>query len=196
MSGKYNGVQVLVKEKFGAVAEYIPCYAHSLNLVGVCAAQSCPKIAQFFDFVENIYVFFAASTHQWSILERVGGGVLKRLSATRWSARADAIKVITECFPFIKEALEKLANDQEQKTKCRQQADGFLEKIELLETGILMLFWNSLLERFQVTQASLQAKQLNLNIASALCGSLAGSLQNFREQFDMFESEAQKLTQV
>ena len=39
MSGKYNGVQALVKEKFGAAAEYVPCYAHSLNLVGVCTAQ-------------------------------------------------------------------------------------------------------------------------------------------------------------
>ena len=29
-----------------------------------------------------------------------------------------------------------------------------------------------------------------------MCASLAGSLQNFREQFDIFESEAQKLTQV
>ena len=25
MSGKYNGVQALLKEKFGAVAEYVPC---------------------------------------------------------------------------------------------------------------------------------------------------------------------------
>ena len=91
----------------------VPCYAHSMNLVGVCAAQSCPERVQFFDFVENIYLFFAASTHRWSVLERSGGGVLKRLSATRWSARADAIKVIKERFPFIKEALEKLANDQD-----------------------------------------------------------------------------------
>ena len=160
------------------------------------AAQLCPERVQFFDFVENIYVFFAASTHQWSILERAGGRVLKGLSETRWSARADAIKVIKERFPFIKKALEKLANDQEQKAECRQQANGLLEKMKLLEIEILVLFWNSLLECFQATQASLQAKQLNLNLASALRASLAGSLQNFREKFDMFKSEAQKLTQV
>ena len=78
MSGKYNGVQALVKEKFGAVAEYVPCYAHSLNLVGACTAQLCPEIVQFLNFVENIYILFAASTHRWSILrQRAGGGVLK-----------------------------------------------------------------------------------------------------------------------
>jgi hypothetical protein len=159
-----------------------------------CASLS--RSSSVFDFVENIYVSFAASTHRWSILERAGGGVLKRLSATRWSARADAIKVIKERFPFIKEALEELADDQEQKAECRQQARGLLDKMELLETGILVFFWNSLLERFQATQASLQAKQQDLNIASALCASLSGSLQNFREQFDKFESEAKNLTQV
>ena len=62
VSGKYNGVQALVKENFGAVAEYVPFYAHSLNLGYVCAAQSCPEMVHLFDFVENIYVFFDAST--------------------------------------------------------------------------------------------------------------------------------------
>ena len=71
MSGKYNGVQALVKEKFCAVAEYAPCYAHSLNLVGVCAAQSCPGIVQFFDFVVNIYMYSLLFQHTggpfWSV---------------------------------------------------------------------------------------------------------------------------------
>ena len=140
MSGKYNGVQALVKGKFGAVAEYVSCYAHLLNLVGVCAAQSCLEIVQFFDFVENIYVFFAASTPRWSILERASAGLLKRPSEIPWSTRADAIKVIKERFTFTKEALEKLANDQEQKADCQQQANELLEKMELLKTGILVFF--------------------------------------------------------
>ena len=129
MSGKYNEVQALVKEKFGAVAKYVPCYAYSLNLFGACAAQSCPEIVQFFDFVNYIYTLCCFKTPV-SILERAGSGVLKRFSATRWSARADAIKIIKKRFPFIKEALEKLANDQEQKAECRQQANGLLEKLE------------------------------------------------------------------
>ena len=111
-----------------------------MNLVGVCAAQSCPEVVQFFDFIENIYAFFAASTHRWSIQENAGGGVLKRLSATRWSARADAVKVIKETFSFMKKALDKLADDFEQKAECRQQANGLLGKMEMLETGILLVF--------------------------------------------------------
>ena len=67
MSGKYNRVQALVKEKFGAVAEHVPCYAHSLNLVGVCAAQSFPQTVQFFDFVENIYSLYSM------LLQHTGG---------------------------------------------------------------------------------------------------------------------------
>ena len=39
--------------------------------VGVCAAQSCPGIVQFFDFVENIYMYSLLFQHTggpfWSV---------------------------------------------------------------------------------------------------------------------------------
>ena len=69
--------------------------AHSLNLVGKCAADSCPAAVSFFGLVEKVYAFFAASTHRWGrlrdALNKEGLKVDKRLSATRWSARVDAV---------------------------------------------------------------------------------------------------------
>ena len=50
MSGKYNGLHTLIKEK-SQFAESIPCFAHSLNLVGKFAAECCPEVARFFIFV-------------------------------------------------------------------------------------------------------------------------------------------------
>ena len=38
MSGKYKGMQAIIKEH-NHQAEYIPCAAHSLNLVGKCTAE-------------------------------------------------------------------------------------------------------------------------------------------------------------
>ena len=40
MSGVYSGLQARIKEH-NELAEYIPCSAHSLNLVGVTAAEAC-----------------------------------------------------------------------------------------------------------------------------------------------------------
>ena len=42
------------------------------------------------------------------------GLVVKKLSDTRWSARHDAIKAIIKSEGAIKDALEKLASDEEQ----------------------------------------------------------------------------------
>ena len=57
MSGKYSGVQARVLEENNK-ASYIPCMAHSLNLSGVSAVESCVSAVSFFGFVEKLYVFF------------------------------------------------------------------------------------------------------------------------------------------
>ena len=68
MSGAYTGLQARIKSK-SPTAEYIPCSNHSLNLVGNAAAESCTSAVTFFDFVQNLYVWFSVSTHRWAILE-------------------------------------------------------------------------------------------------------------------------------
>lgn len=40
MSGQYNGLQTHIQQVVSTVF-YIPCFAHSLNLVGECAANIC-----------------------------------------------------------------------------------------------------------------------------------------------------------
>lgn len=57
MSGKYSGVQVRIKA-LCPYAEFVPCSAHSLNLVGVNAVESCNEVASFFLFLQELYNFF------------------------------------------------------------------------------------------------------------------------------------------
>jgi len=67
MSGMYSGLQARIKEAcFHAV--YIPCAAHSLNLVGECAASCCTPANDFFYFLQNTYSFFSSSTNRWNVL--------------------------------------------------------------------------------------------------------------------------------
>jgi hypothetical protein len=47
MSGKYNGLQAKVVHQ-NKLAEWVPCAAHSFNLVGLAAAQSCTAATSFF----------------------------------------------------------------------------------------------------------------------------------------------------
>jgi len=61
MSGKYRGMQALILEK-NHLSAFVPCCGHSFNLVGKAAANSCPSAVQFFDFMQDLYTFFTAST--------------------------------------------------------------------------------------------------------------------------------------
>jgi hypothetical protein len=65
MSGVYFGLQARIKE-FNPLAVYIPCAAHSLNLVGSCTAEYCPEAALFFLLLRHIHTFFSPST-SWRI---------------------------------------------------------------------------------------------------------------------------------
>ncbi|XP_039315251.1 zinc finger MYM-type protein 1-like [Solenopsis invicta] len=96
MARRYNGLQARIND-INSLAFFIPCSAHSLNLVGVQAAESTEEVCKYFDFVQNLYTFFSASTHRWAVLIRALATlgprqkVVKNLSDTRWSARADAV---------------------------------------------------------------------------------------------------------
>lgn len=53
MSGKYKGLQARIKDH-NNLAEYVPCTAHSLNLVGTHAADCCLNVTKLFMFVQEI----------------------------------------------------------------------------------------------------------------------------------------------
>jgi len=89
MSGIYSGVQARIKQ-VSPLADFVPCSAHSLNLVGSCAANCCKEANDFFLFIQNIFVFFSSSTHRWHKLSQYSISTVKSLSTTRWSAKEDA----------------------------------------------------------------------------------------------------------
>jgi len=56
-------IQTQIKE-LNDLAFYVPCVAHSLNLVGDCSAKECLEAINFFSILQNLYAFFAAFTHR------------------------------------------------------------------------------------------------------------------------------------
>ena len=97
------------------IIEYIPCFTHSLNLVGQYAAECCPEAVRFFSIVENIYTFFFcfhSSLGSWGLSDSEPKLPLpKRLSDTRWSARADATLAHYNGYSVIMNVLGYIAED-------------------------------------------------------------------------------------
>lgn len=57
MSGIYNGLQAKIQRQ-APFAFFVPCSAHSLNLVATATAESCTEACRFFMLLQEIYVFF------------------------------------------------------------------------------------------------------------------------------------------
>jgi hypothetical protein len=192
MSGVYNGVQALLRKE-NELADYIPCCGHSLNLVGKCAVDCCPLAVYFFDFVQNLYTFFAASTSRWSLLidaiRPLGLPTLKRLSDTRWSAHWEAINALQRGYDHIRMALQSLNRDISQTVETRLVATGLEKQMNTLETGVMVSLWNRILQRFDKTSKTLQASNIHLNTATSLLKSLLDFVQSLREVFQDCEEE-------
>ena len=141
---------------------FVSCCGYSLNLVGKAAADSCAGAVHFFDFVQNLYLFFTATTERFATLvKKLSENITKFyvpkvLSETRWSCRADATKAIVRGYEKNKEALADISHDQEQKDVVKTEAARLLNKMGSLEIALYAEFWNDILERFNATNKLLQ----------------------------------------
>ena len=68
MSGVYSCLQTLIKE-LNSQAQFMPCSAHSSNLVGTYVTECCDVGCNFFIFLQDLYNFFSYSTIRWEILQ-------------------------------------------------------------------------------------------------------------------------------
>lgn len=195
MSGCYNGLQAHIC-KINRLAHYIPCAAHSLNLVGVSATESCVNAISFFGLVQKLFNFFSASTHRWAVmsecLENEAGStlVLKRVTGTRWCERADATRALSHGYSSFQKALSILAEDVKQKPETIHDAKCLLKDLSKRETAVMSDFWAVILERIDAVSKSLQKETIELKSAVDLLKSLTDFLTSQRNQFDKYDEKA------
>ncbi|XP_017467866.1 PREDICTED: uncharacterized protein LOC108360188 [Rhagoletis zephyria] len=165
--------------------------------------QSTHALTQsfFFNFLEELFVFFTSSTARYEILSAnlssiKGSNSVKRLSDTRWSSRADATKSVKVGFVPIRNALCSIRDDSEQKDVVRSQARGLAKTMESLETAIYVIFWHDILERFHLTIKSLQNPAITLRTAVNSLVSLQSFVKSKRDAFDTYEEAAKDLSEV
>ncbi|XP_014678126.1 PREDICTED: zinc finger MYM-type protein 1-like [Priapulus caudatus] len=192
MSGKYRRMQAIIQQ-INPLAVYVPCTAHSLNLVGQAAVSSCRPVVSYFGFVQELYNFFTSSTSRFDIsMDRInpkGLRVPKSLSDTRWSAHAGATKPLREGYTEILDVLDGISEDENQKGDRRNTASSLYGVMNKIETGFYTVFWDSILDRFNRTSKSLQGNNTDLNTAVALLKSLSTFVHGLRDRFEDFVVE-------
>lgn len=197
MSGQYTGLQARLKE-VNSYAEYVPCAGHSLNLVGVKAAECCLEVIQFFNLIQKLYTFFSSSTYKWKELVNALGKkkVLKALSVTRWSARSDAVTALNECLDDIISLLEKLFQDNAQTNDTRIEAKSHYEKLQEFTNIFLLIVWNDILSQIHNTNLTIQKESITLSVVVDLLESLEKFVNDKREKFYDYLNKAKSKADV
>ena len=198
MSGKYNGLQAHLKQ-INPLIHYVPCAAHSLNLVGVNSIEdSCQSARNYFDFLQSLYVFCARSTHRWDKMFHNTDvtRTLKPLSNTRWTCRADSTKALRENYKAIREALGRFSTDPEAKGETRREAASLCAHLDKLDTAVLTHVWDNILSRFKITTEALQNTKITLDTAECLLQSLRAYVASERDEFEKYENAARDIEGV
>ena len=104
MKGKNKGVQARLLQR-NPRAFFVPCGAHTLNLVVADAAKSSPEAVGYFGYLSKLFTLFSASTHRWDILLKHIKTTLKSWSDTRWESRVKSVEPVRYQARQVREAL-------------------------------------------------------------------------------------------
>lgn len=114
MSGKFNGVQAFVRKRCPK-AIYIHCAAHSLNLA-ISKACEVQQIRNCLGVVERLYDFFNTPKRKNVLLKKIeesnnnpSAKTLKRLCATRWISKYEAVQDFMELYTYVVESLDEIS---------------------------------------------------------------------------------------
>lgn len=107
-----------------------------------------------------------------------------------WSACRDAVHALFEVYNEIKHALTELAEDMEQTAETRLEASMHCKTLDKLQTAILLSLWHDVLNRFDEVSKAVQKSDVLLSTVVKLFNSLVSYVDDIREQFTVFESQA------
>ncbi|XP_025204578.1 zinc finger MYM-type protein 1-like [Melanaphis sacchari] len=180
MSGKYKGVKTRIMQ-INNLAVYVPCNAHSLNLVGNDAAKVCVRMITFFDTVQQIFNFFSSSTSRWTTLMKCINISLKCTSATRWSAKQDSVSALKRNLKNVYNVLKEMSENPKLPKEVILGATNLLKHLDFNFFCLLDL-WNEILTTINRVNLALQKKSLTIDSATKMVKGLILSVQTMRNE--------------
>lgn len=180
MRGKNVGVQKRILD-INSRAMFVPCAAHSLNLVINDAVKATFESINFFSLVQAIYVFFSVSTNRWALLKtKVKLLTLKPLSDTRWESRVESIKALKYQIGDIYDALVEISEDLTYDPTARNEADSLAKKIKKFDFLVCVVFWYEILNKINSVSKLLQSPDLNIVQSTKSLESLSSHFRGCR----------------
>ncbi|XP_070397903.1 zinc finger MYM-type protein 1-like [Nothobranchius furzeri] len=179
MRGKNKGVQArLLQENPRAL--FMPCVAHTLNLVVSDAANDSVDAMSYFGILQKIYNLFSTSTQRWAILKSHVNLTLKMWSDTRWDIKIKSIEPFRYEAAAVREALIKV-RDTTKEPKTKVEAQSLSEEVGSYRFSICTAVWYDILFQIQHVSKLVQSPNMAVDVAVNLLRNTHRSLEQFRE---------------
>ncbi|XP_050956911.1 zinc finger MYM-type protein 1 [Labeo rohita] len=163
MKGKSQGVQArLLKQNPRAL--FVPCGAHSMNLVIADAAKASKDAVGYFGYVQKLFTFFSGATQRWNILLKHVHLTLKSWSDVRWESRLQSITAVRHQVKEIRNALieaRQAVNDPVAKV----EAQALAEEVASFRFLICTVVWFDILTHINQVNKMLQSSSMQLDVA-------------------------------
>ncbi|KAM3624160.1 uncharacterized protein V6R79_019961 [Siganus canaliculatus] len=166
MKGANKGVQARLLKK-NPRAFYVPCGAHSLNLVVSDAAKVSVDATCFFGNVEKIYKLFSGSPQRWAILKQHVNITLKSWSETRWESRIKSIEPLRYQADKVREALLEV-REKTTDPIVKVETHSLAEEIGSFRFQICCMVWYEILSQINTTSKLLQSANMQIDVAMSL----------------------------
>ena len=201
MSGKYNGAQAVVSRLLDREVPYIPCQGHRSNTVNEHACEASPIVSELFETLQATYFFFSVSTKRYAVLhdelQNVENSLmLRNLSLTRWTARAESLRAMWISYEAVIEVLRKISNDGSVDAKGKAAATGLLAKVLRVDFVVSLMFMRIILWKTKVLTESLQKENLNIVDALEAVNGAVKSLEDIRKDDEGILNQIQASTDV
>ncbi|KAK0137692.1 Zinc finger MYM-type protein 1 [Merluccius polli] len=178
MKGKTKGVQArLLRENPRAL--FVPCGAHTLNLVVADAAKSSTDALSYFGYLQRIYVLFSASTQRWTILKHHVKTTVKSWSDTRWESRINSVQAVRFQTAEVRDALLEV-REKATDSMVKTEAQSLAEEVGSYRFSICSVVWYDMLAKIHHVSKSLQSVSMQLDVALNFLRTAEASLVSYR----------------
>lgn len=176
MAGAYRGVQSRIR-MLNRFANFVPCAAHSLNLVGQNAVTAVLPGKLLLGQIQSVFNFFSAATIRWNILKKHVKRTVKSQSSTRWSSKADAVSVLSKEYKGVLSALKEMKTSKFVNAQTMAEANLIYKMIFNFKFIVGIRTWDCILQKIDRVNKCLQEKSTDIDRAGNLIEGLSDWLR-------------------
>ena len=151
---------------------FVHCACHNLNLVINGAVQAVVGYVDFFDTLQEIFVFFGCSLNRWAELaftaEHAESLKLKKLTPTRWASRIYSVRAVKNRYTDIMKVLSRISLESTN-SKESSGASGLRKRMGTYEFIVSVVVWERVLVAINKASVELQPLRWICHVLKFCC---------------------------